>query len=78
MERKTSRMGRFALLAAMLAASAKGGADLYNIPPQYRGMIPGITIQGNEETFGTYRASSRTHKRYLRQHHLGKFKKGRR
>lgn len=71
-------LGRFALLAAMMAASAQGGADIYNIHPQYRGLIPGITIQGNEDTFGTYRASSRTHKRYLRKHHLGKFRKGRR
>jgi hypothetical protein len=78
MERTTSRMGRFALLAAMMAAAAQGGADIYSINPQYRGMIPGITIRGDEESFGTYRASSRTLKRYLRQHHLGKFKKGRR
>lgn len=63
-------LGRLGLMAAMLAAAAQGGADIYNI---HR-----ITIQGNEETFGTYRASSRTHKRYLRKHHLGKFKKGRR
>ena len=63
---RTIGLGRSALLAAMMAASVQGV------------MNPGITIQGNEDTFGTYRASSRTHKRYLRQHHLGKFKKGRR
>lgn len=28
-----------------------------------------------EADYGVQRASSRTHKRYLRQHHLGKFKK---
>lgn len=28
-----------------------------------------------EADYGAQRANSRTHKRYLRQHHLGKFKK---
>lgn len=30
---------------------------------------------GAEADYGTQRANSKTHKRYLRQHHLGKFKK---
>lgn len=31
---------------------------------------------GGEEQQGVSVANKRTHKRYLRQHHLGKFKKG--
>lgn len=32
---------------------------------------------GGEEQQGISMANKRTHKRYLRQHHLGKFRKGR-
>ena len=31
---------------------------------------------GGEEQQGINMANKRTHKRYLRQHHLGKFRKG--
>lgn len=36
-----------------------------------------IYTKHGEEDFGVARANSRTHKHYLRQHHLGKFKKKR-
>lgn len=32
---------------------------------------------GQEAEYGAQRANSRTHKRFLRKHHLGKFKKNR-
>ena len=32
---------------------------------------------GGESEYGAQRANSRTHKRFLRKHHLGKFKKNR-
>lgn len=48
-------------------------------------LLPSINLAGAlnkayyfktaEADYGAQRANSRTHKRYLRQHHLGKFKK---
>lgn len=45
--------------------------------PDYGGMMPLVKERrGDVEAYGLYRASSKTHKRYLRKNHLGKIKKG--
>ena len=65
-------------MAALLMASQSQGDfinPIYRMPPIP--MMPVIKEQGSPESFGLYRANSRTHKAYLRKHHLGKFKKGR-
>ena len=67
----------FPFLAAMLAAAAMGGGNINELPPVP--VLPnGNITQVHPESFGLYQASKRTHKRYLRAHRLGKFKKGKR
>ena len=76
----TSTMKRAALMALMaqiFASQSKAGAEISNQGAPLFGM-PILRDSGSPESFGIWRANSRTHKRYLRQHHLGKFKKGRR
>ena len=77
----TSTMKRAALMAFMaqiIASQGKAGdVNLFGNVPILQPM-PLVRESGSPEAFGTYRASTRTHKRYLRKHHLGKFKKGRR
>lgn len=66
------------LMAQIFASQSKAGdANLFGNVPILQPMSL-FRESGSPEAFGTYRASTRTHKRYLRQHHLGKFKKGRR
>lgn len=67
-----------ALAAQIFASQSKAGdANLFGNVPILQPMSL-VRESGSPETFGIWRANSRTHKRYLRQHHLGKFKKGRR
>ena len=66
------KLGLMAALAAMVA----GDEVVYNIygrTPLVQ--MPDVTIQSNPAYFGLYRAGARTHKRYLRKNHLGKFRK---
>lgn len=73
------RIGLFAALAALFAQeNGTGGGKTYPyLMPDYGGMMPLVKERrGDVEAYGLYRASSKTHKRYLRKNHLGKFKKG--
>lgn len=68
-----NRMGMMAALAAMAGGMGKDeNQDILDYSPPY---MPGVITAINPTEFGIYRAGSKTHKQFLRRHHLGKFRK---
>ena len=68
----------FPYLAAILAAAANGGGNITSEIHVVPVLNPVVTTQVNPTNFGLYQANKRTHKKYLRAHHLGKFAKKKR
>lgn len=68
-----NRLGMMAALAAMAGGMGKDKDDvIFDQAPLY---IPGVITAIKPTQFGIYRAGSKTHKQFLRRHHLGKFRK---
>ena len=55
-----------------------GGGNITSEIPVVPVLNPVVTTQVNPTNFGLYQANKRTHKKYLRAHHLGKFAKKKR
>lgn len=68
-------MKRHILSALAMALMAQSNADTATLAPPTP-ILPVLkTTSVNPTDFGIYMANKRTHKHYLRTHHLGKFAK---
>lgn len=66
---------RFGMMAALAAMAGGMGKDENQVLDDSPSNMPGVITAINPTEFGIYRAGSKTHKQFLRRHHLGKFRK---
>ena len=68
-----SKVGMMAALAALVASSRQDAVNIYDCVPTVS--MPYVTLSSHPADYGLYKASTKTHKHYLRSNHLGKFRK---
>lgn len=68
-----SKVGMMAALAALVASSGKDAVNPFDYVPPVS--MPYVTLSSHPADYGLYKASTKTHKQYLRSNHLGKFRK---